>query len=100
MGEDPMTKERNATPGIDLFWEQADIEESDDHPLVRELRHRADAIERYRNMIAEAEELGLDSAVAQLYSQCKREERLAGELREALGRRIEWDSAEPAPPEP
>ena len=82
-----MMKERNCAPGIDLFWEQADIEASDDHPLVRELRHRTDAIVRYQNMIAEAVELGMDAAVEQLSRQCEREQSLARELRQAFGRR-------------
>lgn len=81
-----MTKERICAPGIDLFWEQADIEENDDHPLVRELRHRSDAVVRYRMLIAEAEEQGMDAAVEQLARQCEREEGLCYELRQALGR--------------
>lgn len=84
-----MTKERSCAPGIDLFWEQADIEDNDDHPLVLELRHRADAVVRYRNMMAEAEELGMDAAVEQLARQCEREESLCRELRQALGRTAE-----------
>jgi hypothetical protein len=80
-----MTQERSCAPGIDLFWEQADIEDNDDHPLVRELRHRADAVVRYRAMMAEAEELGMDAAVEQLARQCAREESLCRELRQALG---------------
>ena len=81
-----MTKERNCAPGIDLFWEQADIEASDDHPLVRELRHRTDAVVRYRNMITEAAEQGMDAAVEQLARQCEREESLCRQLRKALDR--------------
>jgi hypothetical protein len=81
-----MTKDRICAPGIDLFWEQADIEASDDHPLVRELRHRSDAVVRYRMLIAEAEEQGMDAAVEQLARQCDREESLCRELRQALGR--------------
>jgi hypothetical protein len=84
-----MMNEPNCAPGIHLFWEQADIEESDDHPLVRELRHRADAVIRYRNMIAEAEEQGMDAAVEQLARQCEREESLCREIRQALGRAAE-----------
>ncbi|MGH7506387.1 MAG: hypothetical protein ACRELX_12080 [Longimicrobiales bacterium] len=71
-------------PGIDLFWEQADIEENDDHPLVRELRHRVDAIARYQYMIGEAESMGMDDAVEQLTRQCAREQEVARELRAAL----------------
>jgi len=81
-----MTRERFGAPGIDLFWEQADIEGIDDHPLVRELRHRSDAVVRYRMLIAEAEEQGMDAAVEQLARQCEREENLCRELRRALGR--------------
>jgi hypothetical protein len=79
-----MTNDRNCTPGIHLFWEQADIEGNADHPLERELRHRIDAIARYQSMIAEAEAMGLDAAVEQLTRQCEREQEVARDLRAAL----------------
>jgi hypothetical protein len=79
-----MPYDRSVTPGIHLFWEQADLESSDDHPLERELRHRVDAIARYHGMIADAEAMGLDSAVEQLTRQCAREQDFARELRAAL----------------
>jgi hypothetical protein len=79
-----MPNDHSITPGVHLFWEQADLDSSDDHPLERELRHHVDAIARYQGMIADAEAMGLDSAVEQLTRQCAREQDVARELRAAL----------------
>jgi len=79
-----MSNRHDRAPGLDLFWEQADIEANDDHPLVRELRHRIDAIARYQQMIGDAESMGAEAAVEHLSLQCAREEALARRLRAAL----------------
>jgi hypothetical protein len=71
---------------LDAFWEQADAEESDEHPLVRELAHRVDAIARYGQLIADAQANGFDEMAEQLQRQQAREENFARELRHALRR--------------
>lgn len=78
--------ERRATPGLDHFWEQADLDGSDEHPLVRELSHRIDAIARYGRLIADAQANGFDEMAEQLRRQQQREEALAREIRVALRR--------------
>ena len=81
-----MPDDREPTPGVDAFWEQADIEDSDEHPLERELSHRLDAIARYGFLIAEAQANGQDAMADQLQRQQEREETLAREIRHALRR--------------
>jgi hypothetical protein len=72
------------TPGIDIFWEQADADGSCEHPLERELCHRIEALERYRLMILDAEASGRDEMVDALLAQHHRQARLVSDLREAL----------------
>lgn len=79
MSDDPFR-----APGIDSFWEQADVEGSDDHPLERELGDRLDALARYRRLIDEAATAGLDDAVEQLMAQHAREEELVQRLTHAI----------------
>ena len=81
-----MEKDHSQTPALDVFWEQADAEDSDEHPLLRELAHRVDAIARYGHLIAEAQANGFDEMAEQLQRQQEREEIVARELREALRR--------------
>lgn len=81
-----MHNDHSHAPGLDAFWEQADVEDSDEHPLLRELAHRVDAIARYGRMIAEAQANGLDEVAEQLQRQQDREESVARELRDALRR--------------
>jgi len=71
-------------PWVDSFWEQADFEDSDEHPLARELSDRLDAIARYGQMIADAAANGDDHAADQLRRQQAREERFARDLRDEL----------------
>ncbi len=73
-------------PALGAFWEQADLESSDEHPLVRELSHRLDAIARYHRLIAEAQANGFDEMVEHLLRQQAREESLAHAIRSALQR--------------
>ncbi|MBX6362278.1 MAG: hypothetical protein IRZ00_00290 [Gemmatimonadetes bacterium] len=79
-----MTRDHATSPGLDFFWEQADIDASDEHPLERELAHRLDACSRYRALIAEAQAGGHESRVEALIAQHEREELLVRRLREAL----------------
>jgi hypothetical protein len=83
--------------GLDLFWEQADIDGSDEEPLVRELRHRLDAIARYGRMIADVEAMGRESMADTLRERCAEEEALAHDLRRALRERRRADGREQAP---
>jgi hypothetical protein len=78
--------ENRYTPGLDAFWEQADLEDSDEHPLERELSHRVDAIARYMRLIADAQANGDEEVIEQLQRQQAREETLAHEIRIALRR--------------
>src|SRR5687767_5470235 len=78
--------EREPALGLDFFWEQADSEDSADHPLERELCHRVDALERYLTMISEAQALGRDDMVDDLCAQHERQARLVREIQEALRR--------------
>lgn len=73
-------------PGLDFFWEQADAEASDEHPLERELCHRLDALERYRQMILDAQTLGRDDMVDALVVQHDKQARVVRQLRYALTR--------------
>ncbi|MGH7575873.1 MAG: hypothetical protein ACREM1_12215 [Longimicrobiales bacterium] len=79
-------RDERQTPGLDAFWEQADVEASDEHPLERELSHRIDAIARYGGMIADAAANGFDDMVSQLGREQAREETVAQRLRRALQR--------------
>jgi hypothetical protein len=73
-------------PGLDAFWEVADIESSDEHPLERELGHRLDAMRRYERMVENAQDNGLDEDVDTLLRAHEREARLVAQLRHALRR--------------
>lgn len=73
-------------PGLDFFWEQADSDESGEHPLERELAERVDALARYRRLISEAEANGRDEAAEILVKQHDREQQSIARLREALAR--------------
>jgi hypothetical protein len=71
---------------LEFFWEQADLDGLDGHPLERELEHRLDALARYRDMIYEAEDSGHGNFVEHLIRQHEREERAIAEIRTALER--------------
>ena len=81
-----LSKDSFRAPGIDSFWEQADVDGSDDHPLERELGDRLDALARYRRLIDDATTAGLDDAVDQLIAQHAREEELVRRLTNAIRR--------------
>lgn len=78
--------EHSPVPGLDFFWEQADVEGSDEHPLERELCHRLDAMERYRQMIMDAQMSGRDDMVDALVMQHEKQARVVRQLRHALYR--------------
>lgn len=74
-------------PGLDLFWEAADHDASDQDPMERELDERVDALARYRRLIAEAQANGRDDAAEILMRQHDREEQTVERLREAMRNR-------------
>ena len=78
--------EHSPVPGLDFFWEQADAEGSDEHPLERELGHRLDAMERYRQMILDAQTSGRDDMADALIVQHEKQARVVRQLRHALHR--------------
>jgi len=78
-------------PGLDFFWEQADAEASDEHPLERELCHRLDAMVRYRQMIIDAQTLGRDDMVDALLVQHEKQAHVVRQLRHALARVVRDD---------
>jgi hypothetical protein len=71
-------------PGLDTFWQQADWNDSSQHPLERELDERVDALARYHHLISEAQANGRDEVVEILLRQQDREQRAVERLREAL----------------
>jgi len=79
-------RKNNHSPGLEQFWEQADVEGSGEHPLVRELEHRIDRLARYRELIAEAQVTGRDHAVEELVAQQASEARMVRRLRAAVRR--------------
>lgn len=81
-----MRREFDNRPGLDLFWEQADRDDSGEHPLERELGDRLDALARYRRMIVEAETNGRERAAELLLQQHRREMEQAQRLRDAIER--------------
>lgn len=81
-----MDREQPNPPGLDFFWEQADQDGLDEHPLERELIHRVDAMSRYRGLIEDAEAAGRDNLVNELLREHEREQRVVNEIRAALRR--------------
>jgi hypothetical protein len=75
-----------SSPGLDLFWEDADLMESAEHPLRRELAHRLDVLARYERLIADAQSGGQDELLANLTAQHSRELRVIESLENALAR--------------
>lgn len=81
-----MEKKQSAAPGLESFWETCDKDGVSEHPLMRELCYRLDAIQRYRDLIADAEYMGDDDAVAALSRQFEDQHAVVRRLREELGR--------------
>jgi chorismate mutase len=67
-------------PGLNSFWEQADIDESGEHPIERELCDHLDALARYRRLIHDAIANSRDDALNILLDQHEREERVVRRL--------------------
>lgn len=85
-------RDDSVTPGLDLFWEDADLDEAAEHPLERELAHRMDVLRRYERLIENAQSAAQDDALRNLTSQYTRELDLVRSLSDAL-RRVREESA-------
>lgn len=72
--------------GLEAFWETCDREDVADHPLVRELCYRLDAIQRCQAMIDDAEVAGNDEALELLSDQYERQQALVRRIRAELAR--------------
>lgn len=81
-----MQNDRVPPPGLDFFWEEADQDESGQHPLERELCYRMDVLARYWEMIVEAQVNGRDDALGALERQHAREAEIVDRLRDELRR--------------
>jgi hypothetical protein len=79
-----MQKCAPALPGLDLFWELADEEDDDQHPLERELAHRLDTLKRYGLLLERAEIAGDEPAVASLEALRQQQIDCVEELHRAL----------------
>lgn len=88
-------------PGLDSFWEQADVDESGEHPIERELCDHLDALARYRRLIHDAIANGRDDALNILLDQHEREEqvvrRLHGVWRQLRDHERELRQSDPGP---
>ena len=88
-----MNRELYSTSGLDSFWEDADYNESSEHPLERELGDRLDALARYQRLIGEAQDNGRDDAAEFLLGQHAREEEEVRRIAQAVQRLRDADSA-------
>ena len=79
-------KKITPAPGLESFWETCDKDADGEHPLMRELCYRLDAIQRYRGMIADAEYMGDDEVVAVLSKQFDEQHAHVRKLREEIAR--------------
>ncbi len=84
--ESVLREKPRSLPGLDLFWEDADLTESGEHPLRRELAHRLDVLTRYERLMAEAQSSGEDELLSNLTAQHSREMRVIEALEDALAR--------------
>ena len=81
-----MTNTDPSAPGLESFWEMCDADAVAEHPLMRELCFRLDAIQRYRTLIADAEANGHDDAVEILSRHFEQQHRIVKRIREELAR--------------
>jgi ferritin-like metal-binding protein YciE len=79
-------RREDSAPGLESFWETCDNDGIADHPLVRELCFRLDAIQRYRELIADAEANGQDEAVELLSSYFNQQHALVARIQDVLAR--------------
>ena len=80
------TNADKTAPGLESFWETCDDDAVGEHPLVRELCFRLDAIQRYRTLIADAEANGQDDALEILSRHFEQQHRIVKRIREELAR--------------
>ena len=71
---------------LESFWETFDRDGVGDHPLMRELCDRLDALARCQAMIDDAEVAGNDEAVEILCAQYDRHRESIRKIREHLAR--------------
>ncbi|HWV56507.1 MAG TPA: hypothetical protein VNZ57_03465 [Longimicrobiales bacterium] len=71
---------------LGFYWEQADVDGSDEHPLERELGMQLDALARFGRLIDEAQRESRDGQVAVLLKQQARVEEWVRSIRSALAR--------------
>jgi hypothetical protein len=81
-----MNRDEAPSPGLDFFWEQADQDGSEAHPLARELEYRTDVMIRYQHMIEDALIAGREDVVHALLLQHDRQARFCERLRQELRR--------------
>ena len=81
-----MNEEDCWSPALDLFWEEADLDDAAEHPLRRELAHRLDVLARYERMLADAQNGGHAGLIAALTKQHRRQVCLIERLEDALQR--------------
>ena len=77
------------SPALDLFWEEADLDEAAEHPLRRELAHRLDVLARYEQMLADAHSRGHNGLIATITRQHREQLQLIEQLEHALQRHAE-----------
>lgn len=75
---------KDAAPGLEAFWELADAEALDEHPLERELCERLDTLARYQRMLSDAASTEQADVVDALQRAHDREAELVRNLRRAL----------------
>jgi hypothetical protein len=74
-------------PGLELFWEEADLESAAEHPLERELQHQLDVLSRYLRLLGDEQATARDEALDNLRRQHAQQERVVAMLRQELARR-------------
>ena len=77
---------RQNPPALEAFWEQADMDSSNEHPLEREIAEQEDALLCYGGLIEDAQAQGRDDLADLLIGQQDRHARVLRQLREALRR--------------
>jgi hypothetical protein len=81
-----MREDDRWSPGLDLFWEEADLMDAGEHPLRRELMHRLDVVARYELLLADAQSRGHEGQISALTKQYRRQLRVIEALQDALRR--------------
>jgi hypothetical protein len=81
-----MQNDRVPPPGLDSFWEDADQNNSGQHPLERELCFRIDVMASYWEMLVEAQVNEREDVLGALERQHAREAEIVDRLREELRR--------------